>query len=109
MNLIYVIAILIACVVALKLLCDDNEHFAGSGALVQLYAKGPEDLYLTPDVANYWSHYYPNLYDPNLYFWNVSTRRSRDYPWYLYEDEYLRSYPYIYSPYHQYRKHRYYY
>jgi hypothetical protein len=103
MNQIFIIVALIICIVIIKLFFSDGEHF-GSGALVQLYAKGPEDLYLTPDVYRYWD-YANYLYDPSLFFWNTSTRYPRNYPYYLHEDYYHRSYPYISPPYYQTRYH----
>lgn len=73
---------------------DVDEKF--SGALVQLYAKGPQDLYLTGDVEKYipelWWQYFPNAnpYRPHL-FWNISTHRP-SYPYYIRVHDYLFPY-----------------
>jgi hypothetical protein len=81
---------------------NENEKF--SGALTQLYAKGPQDIYLTTDIEKYvpelW-HRYPNYMwsNGNYYplFWNMPTRYGYYSPYYIPElyDLYYSRYPYI--------------
>lgn len=55
------------------------ENFGG-GALTQLYAKGPQDLYLTTNAEKYIPEYLGGYYNPYNYFrWNVPTRFNRYY------------------------------
>jgi hypothetical protein len=75
---------------------NTDENF--SGALMQLYAKGSQDLYLTVDTEKYvpelWWPYspYANPYNP-YFFWNMSTRRA-SYPHYIHMHDHL--FPYYY-------------
>ena len=91
---IILIIILIAIVAIIINKCRKNslvnsEQF-GVGALTQLYAKGPEDVYLTSGIEQY---IYPYM---SPFFWNQPTRFSRNVPYYLYLDDYVRSYPFYY-------------
>lgn len=52
----------------------NKENFAG--ALTQLYAKGPQDLYLTGNVEKY----IPPFLVDNGFMWNQPTRLA--YPYY---------------------------
>jgi hypothetical protein len=75
----YLVIITILLVVYLFLRNRNKEHY-GSGALMQLYAKGPQDTYLTADAAKYIPYwYYP------MSLWNNPTRYGNS--WY---------YPYMY-------------
>lgn len=56
-----------------------GEEFSALGALTQLYAKGPQDLYLTAGSARYvpelWYGYgYGYLDAPFRFIWNQPTR-----------------------------------
>jgi len=64
-QLIILIVLFIA---VLILFYNKQEH---AGALMQLYAKGPQDYYLTGDTDYYIPYYYP---PPYMYFWNQPTR-----------------------------------
>ena len=58
---IYII-IFVILLLSILLLYHTNEHFAG--ALLQLYAKGPQDYYLTGNESLF-PYYYPNYYSYN--------------------------------------------
>lgn len=62
------------------------------GGLVQLVAKGPQDMYLTSDADKYMNYYYPYY---NEFIWNNGTRLLNSY-YYPYYDYPL--YPYIRYP-----------
>lgn len=69
-----------------------EEHY-GSGALVQLYAKDPQDTYLTDDAYKY-LYYYPYGYFNYPYVesvWNNPTRYTYGYYGYPY-NYYRRNY-----------------
>ena len=81
-------------IIVLILFQTQNYEHMGTGALIQLYAKGPQDAYLTTDTEKYYNpFYYPyaypyayqytNLYtNPYNWIWNMSTRTT--YPYYYY-------------------------
>jgi len=80
------IVLIIILLISLYYLHDNIEGF-GSGALVQLMAKGPQDRYLTADAEKYlW--YQPN----NEFIWNNGTRMRGLY-------NYLNYYPHYYPRY----------
>ncbi len=88
-----IIILIILIVVFCKLLYK-NEQF--SGALTQLTAKGPQDLYLTVNTEKYipelW-HPYSLYYNPYRYMWNAPTRRRMySYPYYPYYSHYRYNY-----------------
>jgi len=68
------IIIFIIIILFLILLYVNKENF--SGALLQLYAKGPQDYYLTGDT---FPHYYP-MYNPYYY----PMYNPYYYPYYIY-------------------------
>jgi hypothetical protein len=72
------------------LLSIEYENFAG--ALTQLYAKGPQDNYLTVDTEKYIPPYLNNPY----WIWNQPTRLASPYYYPLYGifPPYFRSLPY---------------
>lgn len=77
MEVVYILVV--AVLVALILSCG-KEHFGSSdgGALIQLTAKGPQDLYLTGDTEKYW-----------LFPWNYSSTHDEVYdPYFPYDDYY---------------------
>jgi hypothetical protein len=53
------------------------EKFSSQGALTQLYAKGPQDLYLSGDAWKHLYWQYPFGY-PN-FIWNNPTRLNNNY------------------------------
>lgn len=74
-----------------------KENFGG-GALTQLYAKGPQDTYLTVNSEKYIPEYWWNQYPFFYHAWNIPTRSSQYYyPLYgIFPNNYFL-YPYIYS------------
>jgi hypothetical protein len=60
----------------------DKEHYS-QGALIQLMAKGPQDMYMTGDA---WKHMYYPVYDP--YYGSVYGFRS-PYPYYNQNNPYF--------------------
>ena len=60
---------------------EKNIESYGSGALVQLYARGPEDYYLMPHTSRYWR--YPWFF-------------RRRYPYYPYYYPYYYHFPFLY-------------
>lgn len=101
-NIKILIGILIIFVIIIAIYKNKNdENF--SGALTQLYAKGPQDTYLNVDIEKYvpelW-HTYPNYMwsNGNYYplFWNIPTRYGYG-QYYLPElyDAYYYRYPYV--------------
>lgn len=77
--------ILFLFMVFLILSINTKEGFAGQGALMQLYAKGPQDAYLTD--SNYIYPWYYNILPQ--FIWNNPTRYYNNY---LYD---IRGYPYV--------------
>lgn len=79
--MIYWITVIILIILIILLLKKNNkslENFGGYGALTQLYAKGPQDTYLTNNDYVY----YPPPYMPH-FIWNNPTRLYyRPYPLY---------------------------
>ena len=51
----------------------------GGGALTQLYAKGPQDTYLTFDTEKYIPEYWWNYPPFHYYKWNIPTRYNNYY------------------------------
>lgn len=80
-------------------MCLRKETFGSTGALVQLYAKGPQDLYLTPGVEKYfyWYHYNGYPYYMDYRFPHSYGRRRHKYPRYYYR--------YRFGPRYRYHKH----
>jgi len=71
-----VVIFLIVTVVIYFLIQDMNpDTFSAMGALTQLYAKGPQDMYLTPDIYNYNYGYLPYRH----MMWNMPTRLNNYY------------------------------
>jgi hypothetical protein len=70
--------ILLTIIILAALLIDYKiEKFSGgSGALLQLYAKGPQDLYLTKDAEKHMFYY---MHPYREFIWNNPTRLYR-YP-----------------------------
>ena len=69
-----------------------KEHF-GEGALTQLFAKGPEDSYLTYDTDKYVPEYWGGIAPWRYSLWNAPTRLSSYYyPFYSlpYNNAYMR-------------------
>jgi len=85
------ILLILILLVVLIYLFNKKENY--SGALIQLYSKGPQDYYLTGDYPYYYQYYYPYIYGyrhrryyPNSYpyIWNMPTRfRRNDAPYLL--------------------------
>ncbi len=79
MNIKYAFYIILIVIIGYLLFNKKQEN--QSGALLQLYAKGPQDDYLT----------YPNIYFPpyygygynNHFMWNMPTRFTRNQASYL--------------------------
>ncbi len=79
MNIKYALYIILIVIIGYLLFNKKQEN--QSGALLQLYAKGPQDDYLT----------YPNFYFPpyygygynNHFMWNMPTRFTRNQASYL--------------------------
>ena len=71
------------------------EHY-GSGALIQLFSKGPQDTYLTADAEKYlWYPFSPYGYMESV--WNNPTRYSPlYYPYFYTRDIYPQFGPKIY-------------
>jgi hypothetical protein len=72
-----------------------TEHY--SGAWTQLYAKGPEDNYLTVGTEQYAPKYSTYYWKQYPYMWNVPNRTNLYpgyYPYYWYYDDNLWIYPY---------------
>lgn len=88
-NLIMNTMIIIGVLYCIYLIFYKPETFASSGALLQLVAKGPQDLYMTGDAGKYMNYYYPYGYYPHS-IWNNPTRMH--YPQY-----YPSFYPNIWS------------
>ncbi len=73
-NILFLLFILFA--VFLLLDCGrKTDKFSDIGALTQLYAKGPQDLYLTTDTEKYMYPQYWGRYGP----WNMQTRLDNYY------------------------------
>lgn len=80
MNHLLVIVVLVIIYLYLRNRNINKEHY-GSGALLQLYAKGPQDRYLTADADKYIPYwFYPSS------VWNNPTRYGRNwyYPYMFY-------------------------
>jgi hypothetical protein len=106
-GIIPLIAMLVIMVMCFKILLeetekdettnsDKKENFMGGGALIQLHAKGNQDLYLTPENWLWEQSFFENWgrwYPPREFIWNNSTRVSRDYPYYIPMSGYIREYP----------------
>lgn len=73
MNRLIQIIIIIVVVLFIEHLFNEKnkELFAGTGSLVQLYSKGPQDEYLMTDVEKYYLPYF--MYFPRM-IWNMPTR-----------------------------------
>lgn len=87
----YLIIIVVLALVAYCVFNDDVlDKFSTQGALTQLHAKGPQDMYLTGDAYRnllYRPYGYPN------FLWNNSTRMHGYYPYRRsYYPHYLRRY-----------------
>lgn len=80
MESTHILAIIIITVICLYVY---NTYYVqenyGEGALIQLVAKGPEDVYLTGGVQKYIPEYWNGLYPRYQSFWNNSTRLSSYY------------------------------
>ena len=84
------IIIIIILLIILFLLYKHQQEKYGSGALLQLYAKGPQDRYLTYNpVYPYYGYYgYGPLRSPFL--WNEPTRfRHNHAPYLLLTPDYM--------------------
>lgn len=86
MNKKIKILLILILLVVLIYLFNKKENY--SGALIQLYSKGPQDYYLTGDYPYYYQYYYPYYYPYNYryypYVWNIPTRfRKNDAPYLL--------------------------
>jgi hypothetical protein len=97
LHLILVIAVLFCITNSAKI----AEHF-GTGALVQLYAKGPQDTYHTKDAYNHmWWNPYRNYYrEPGHteMVWNNPTRYNPMYRRLGYYSDYYPQYDYMIPP-----------
>jgi hypothetical protein len=59
------------------------EHYGpGTGALIQLYSKGPEDLNLEVDIEQHIPEYHTWRRWYSHYPWNMPVRRPMYLPWY---------------------------
>lgn len=88
--IIWIICFIILISIAIIFL-SDKEPFAG--AMVQMYAKNPEDTYLTSNIEQYIPPYFNNT----NWYWNAPTR-IQDYPLYgIYPASYVRPYPINYT------------
>ena len=89
MNNIKKIIIILIILIILYALYDKNENYAG--ALIQLYAKGPQDAYLTDDKYMYYpynpiyplSGYYGYGWRRSPFLWNEPTKFRNNYAPYL--------------------------
>jgi hypothetical protein len=74
------ILLLLVLILVVLYLINKRENYAG--ALTQLYAKGPQDYYLTgyPTYYNPYYYRYPYYYP---YVWNMPTRINRNQAPYL--------------------------
>jgi len=92
--IIYIILLLL--VTAVIFLYKRHEGFGSSdgGALIQLYAKGPQDTYLTGDTEKYIPEYLYGIYPYGYYLWNIPTRyQSEYYPRYHTVSQFGNLYP----------------
>ena len=80
MNLIIVIILI---VIAYLFLTNDKQiEGIGTGALIQLYAKGPQDTYLSGDAAKYWPYWGPYYYYGWRPFWQPTRFGRMNYNYY---------------------------
>lgn len=68
------LVILIAIFVVYSITKSDVEHYSGTGALTQLHAKGPQDLYLTDDAKKYMYYDYYRSFPYVESVWNNPTK-----------------------------------
>ena len=79
-----VIAIIILVAICLLAFMSDKKEAIGTGALIQLQAKGPQDTYLTGDAWKYFPPwYYNSFWGPYGPFY-IPTRNLKYYPYYPY-------------------------
>ena len=74
----WVLIIIIGTIMFISLHQDVKIEDFGGGALTQLYAKGPQDTYLSEDAYKYLYFFHPPLVE---YIWNNPTRIN-NYPLY---------------------------
>lgn len=67
-NPIFLLFIIVLAVVLFT--SSDKKEGYNQGALIQLFAKGPQDTYLTGDAWKYIPPFYYNYWGP----WNIPTR-----------------------------------
>lgn len=80
MNILFIVIALLA----LLLISTRKKEKYNQGALIQLFAKGPQDTYLTGDAWKYIPWYYGSYpyYSYGRYWpWNIPTRTRYGY-WY---------------------------
>lgn len=81
-----VLAILVIMYIGYNMTKPDIEHYSGTGALTQLYAKGPQDLYLTNDAKKYIYNDYYRSYPYVESVWNNPTKIGYGYGYNNYYD-----------------------
>lgn len=78
-----IVIIIIILILAIAYYYYKYEKFSSLGALTQLYAKGPQDLYLTSDTEKYvpelWGGWFGFNYPPVYSPWNYPTRIDKYY------------------------------
>ena len=77
----FLIIFIFSCISLLLLINNNHVEYYGSGALTQLFAKGPQDTYLTGDAWKYltpWDYEYATPDGP----WYIPTRNMYYYPFY---------------------------
>lgn len=81
--MMYALTIMIIIIVLIVLFClyKKYESFGSSdgGALIQLYAKGPQDVYLTGNVEKYVPEYLYGLYPYGYYLNGEPERYQAEY------------------------------
>lgn len=90
-NTVIIIIAILVCVMIYNTYNEKPNNPEPMGALTQLYAKGPQDTYLTSDIEHYIPAYgygygvYPRyIWGNGIYpsIWNNPTRYNNGYPYY---------------------------
>ena len=72
--MIIILLLIALCFIVYKLYFVEN---FSNGALIQMYAKGPEDSYLTSNTDKYVPEYYIGLLPWKYYLWNEPARFNK--------------------------------